>query len=142
MLAESSRKGLSIGRSTHQGICDIELCNRKAFFPVCRTCSRTLYQCRLGNFQKGFNPGFVRITRINAVCPCRICAIAKADLISHGPCLFLQKLCKCAPSVLLSFIKVVFVNFLTMLYIGCGHQRSDGSSKRAQIENGVNMTLG
>ncbi len=59
--------------------------------------------------------------------------------MSHGPHLFLEKLSKCAPSVLLSFIKVIFDNFLTMVYIGCGHSRSNCSTKRTQIENRVNM---
>ncbi len=40
----------------------------------------------------------------------------------------------CAPSALLSFIKVIFDNSLTMVYIGCGHSRSDCSRKRTQIE--------
>ncbi len=59
--------------------------------------------------------------------------------MSHGPRLFLQKISKCAPSVLLSFIKVIFDNFLTMVYLGCGHSQSDYSRKRTQIENRVNM---
>ncbi len=64
---------------------------------------------------------------------------AKGNLMSNGPRLFLQKFPKCAPSVLLSFIKVIFDNFLTMVYIGCAYSRSDCSSNRAQIENHVNM---